>query len=439
MNNFQTILVAIFLAFFVFGVLIFSGVLKIGGSKKGVDAITGKVVIWGDLPKNEVANLFETGLSNSSGSFSIKYVQQNKDQYQQNLIEAFAKDEGPDLFILDSDMILKNSNFIYKIPYASFPEKIFKTAYIDGGDILLSNDGVIGYPLLVDPMVLYFNKDMLSNESILYPPATWDELFNLSSKLTKKKSNGAIDQSMIALGQYDNVNHSRDILSMLLLQSNNPIVSRTDIGYRLAVKDPLPNGAAPFEQIVNFFLEFSNPSNTSYSWNRSLPNSFDMFTSGKLAFYVGYASELFKIQSVNPNLSFDVTNIPQTKGVDLKRTYGEMKTLVVSKKSKNLASAFGVTTLINDPAFLKELAIATSLPTTNRALLNDKPTDPYLLTFFNSAVISRSWLDPDREQTNLILKEIIENSLSNKLSVADAIDKASNQWDIILRSYDVKK
>ena len=49
-----------------------------------------------------------------------------------------------------------------------------------------------------------------------------------------------------------------------------------------------------------------------------------MFTSGKLAFYLGRASELFKIQSVNPNLSFDVSSMLQTRGTNTKRTYGEI-------------------------------------------------------------------------------------------------------------------
>ena len=438
MNNFQTILVAIFMAFFVFGVLIFSGAINLGNSKSGVDAITGKIVIWGDLPKSEMTELFTNNLQNG-GTFSVSYVEQNKDTYQQNLIEAFARGEGPDLFILDSDMLLKNSGFTYKIPYANFSEKSFRAAYIDGADILLAKDGVMGFPLIVDPLVLYYNKDMLSNESILYPPATWDELFGLSDKLNKKKTDGTISQSMIALGQYGNVNHSRDILSMLLLQSNNPIVTKSDTGYTLTMRDSLPSGVSPFTQIINFFLEFSNPSNTSYSRNRSLPNSFDMFTSGKLAFYIGYASELFKIQSVNPNLSFDVAMIPQTKGANIKRTYGDMYTMVVNKNSKNLTSVFGVANLVNDPVFLKQMAVTTSLPSMNRALLNDKPADPYLTTFFNSAVIARSWLDPDKDQTNSIWKDMIENSLSNKLSVGDAIDKASKQMDLILKDYDIKK
>lgn len=431
MNNFQTILVAIFLAFFVFAVLIFSGAINMDG-KKGQSLVSGKVVIWGTIPSSQISMLIQNIINDDSAS--IKYVEQDKDKYQNNLIEAFAKDQGPDLFILTPDMVIRNNNFIYKIPYETYPEKSFKDLFVDGADIYLAKDGITGYPLLVDPLVLYYNKDMLSNEGILFPPKFWDELFDLNDKLTKKKIDGSISQSMIALGQYDNVNHSKDILSMLLLQSNNPIVAKTDKGYRLAIKDSSVNGDSPFNQIVNFFLEFSNPSNNSYSWNRSMSNSLDMFTSGRLAFYIGYASELFNIESINPNLSFDVTMIPQTKGVDIKRTYGEFYTIVANNKSKNLASSLGVMAMATDPVFLKELGITTSLPTATRTLLNEKQKDSYLSTFFEGAIVSRSWLDPNQKETNSIFKELIENSLSNKLSVGEAISKASNQLDLILKN-----
>jgi ABC-type glycerol-3-phosphate transport system substrate-binding protein len=434
MNNFQTILVAIFLAFFVFGVLVFSGMINIGVNKKGKDAISGKIVVWGILPFNQTSDLLDR-LSGSGSQFTIKYAQQDEKTYQSNLIEAFAKDQGPDLFILNPDMILRNSGFIYTVPYASYPEKTFRTTYIDGSDFLLNKDGVMGYPLLVDPLVLYFNKNILANEGILYPPATWDELFTLSSKLIKKRSDGSVTQSMIALGEYDNVNHSKDILSMLLLQNKNPIVSRNDTGYVLNLRDMAPNKTVPIEQVLNFFLDFSNPSKDSYTWNRAMNNSFDMFIKGNLAFYVGYASELFKIQSVNPNLSFDVAMIPQLKNTDTKSTYGQISSVVISKKSKNLNSAFGVAALMSEPDFLKDLAISVSLPTADRSLLNVKPQDPYLLTFFNSAIIAKSWLDPDKEKSDEIFRELIENSLSNKLSIIDAIGKASNQLDLIVRSY----
>ncbi|OGJ11239.1 hypothetical protein A2565_00840 [Candidatus Nomurabacteria bacterium RIFOXYD1_FULL_36_19] len=331
-------------------------------------------------------------------------------------------------------MVLRNVNFTSTIPFTSYPKKAFDNTFIDGASIYLTQNGVLGYPLLVDPLVLYYNKDMLSNENIVYPPATWDELFDLSSKLIKKNKDGTISQSMIALGQYDNVNHTKDILSMLLLQSNNPIAVPVDKGYRSTIKDTASDGSNPMEQIVNFFLEFSNPSNVSYSWNRSMPNSLDMFTSGKLAFYIGYGSELFNIESVNPNLSFNVAEVPQTKGMNIRRTYGNIHSVFVSKKSANVATAQSVSAMMTDPAFLKELSIRTSLPTASRSLLKDKPADPYLSTFFDSAIISRSWLDPNKDQTDSIFKELIENSLSNKLSVSSSISKAYNQLDLILKN-----
>lgn len=431
MNNFQTILVAIFLAFFVFGVLIFSGFIKFD-SKKNTTGVTGDLVIWGAMPSSQISELLYNNLPGAGDTYNLKYVEQDINKFQQNLIEAYAKDKGPDLFILPSDMVLENSDFIYKIPYESYSQKAFESSFIDGASIYLSKEGILGFPLLVDPLVLYYNKNILSNESMLFPVASWDELFGLSSKLTKKNKEGAITQSMIALGQYDNVNHSKDILSMLLLQSNNSVITQSDTGYRFTVADS-SRGIAPFGQIINFFLEFSNPSNDSYSWNRSLPNSLDMFTAGKLAFYIGYSSELFEIESKNPNLSYNVSTIPQTKGTDLKRTYGNMHSVFISKKSKNLNGALIVASMMTDKAFLKELGTAVSLPSASRALLADKPKDPYLSTFYDSAIISRSWLDPSDASTDLIFKELIENSLSNKLSVEDAIGKASSQLDLILK------
>jgi ABC-type glycerol-3-phosphate transport system substrate-binding protein len=432
MNNFQTILIAIFLAFFVFGILIFSGVINIGNTKDS-KAISGEVVIWGTLPSSQVGTLLKNNLIPADDSSSVKYVEQNKDTYQQNLIEAYAKDKGPDLMILTPDMMMRNKNFIYKIPYASYPKQTFINSFIDGADILLSNDGIIGFPLLVDPLVLYYNKDMFLNERILYPPTSWDQLFGLNPQLTKINKDNSISQSMIAFGNYDNVNHAKDILSMLLHQSRNPIMSVDSKNkYRLAFDDKSPDGSYPFEQIVNYFLEFSNISKDSYSWNRSLPNSFDFFTNNKLALYVGYASELFKIQLVNPNLSYNVAMIPQTKGSDVNRTFGQIYTVAVSKKSKNLASSLSVATMISAPEFLKELGIATSLPTASRSLLNEKPEDPTLLTFYNSAIITRSWFDPDDKTTDTIFRELIENSSSNKLTVGEAIKKAYSQLDIIV-------
>lgn len=434
MSNFQTILIAIFLAFFVFGVMIFSGIIKIGNNNSNV--VAGKVTIWGTFPSDTISPAINV-IKNRD--LSINYSNKNKDTYQQDLIEAFANGKGPDLFIITPDMIRKNNNFIYKTPYASYPEKAFRDLYIDGADIYLDDkDGVIGFPIVVDPLVLYFNKDILSNEGIVSPPKTWDELFTLNSLLTKRESvgGGTINQSMIALGQYSNINNVKDILATLLIQNNNFIVKKGGtFGYTSTLNNNASNSSvSPIESILEFFTAFSSPSNTSYSWNRSLPNSLDMFTSGKLAFYLGYSSELFNIEAANPNLSFDVKEIPQVKDTTSKRTYGEIYAVVINKKSSNIALATSVAKLFSQGDGAKEVSLASSLPPASRILLSNKPSDiPYLYTFFNSALISRSWLDPDDVKSNDIFESLIENILSNKLSKIEAINKAQNQLDLLLK------
>jgi ABC-type glycerol-3-phosphate transport system substrate-binding protein len=437
MTNFQTILLGIFIGGFVFAVLIFSGLIDFGSEKDEDLSLTGEVTIWGTLPKVYFTEAFEIVSSDKEGLI-IKYVEKDRDTYQTELVGAFAKGEGPDVYIISTDMIKENESFVYKIPYVSYPEKDFKTSYIDGADIYLDEQGIFGFPILSDPLVLYYNNDILSNNSIVNPPKTWDELFDLNSKLTKKDGNGIISQSMIALGGYSNVNHAKDILATLLIQNGNNLVKKRVSGgeliYSSIIKDnPLGYSVSPLDAAIDFYMIFSNMSSPYYSWNRALPRSIDMFTSGKLAFYIGRASELFRIQSLNPNLSFNVVELPQMKDTNFRRTYAEIYSLVVNKKSANLSSALGVAGHMAQAEASKTISIASSLPPVLRSLLAEKPKDnAYLETFFDSAIISRSWLDPNEDKTEIIFRDLIENISSNTLSNKEAINKANSQIDLLI-------
>nr|HPI82632.1 extracellular solute-binding protein [Candidatus Paceibacterota bacterium] len=346
MTNFQTILLGIFIGGFVFAVLIFSGLIDFGSKEKVDTDLSGTITIWGTLPSSYFTEARDL-IASDFDELRINYQQKNTDTYQNELIEAFAKGTGPDIYVISTDMIKENESFVYKIPYVSYPEKNFKTSYIDGAEIYLDEQGVFGFPILSDPLVLYYNNDILSNNSIVNPPKTWDELFDLSNKLTKKDGSGVISQSMIALGSYNNVNHAKDILATLLIQNGNNLIKKEvddkDVIYSSIIEEnPLGYSVSPIDATLDFYMIFSNMSSPYYSWNRALPSSLDMFSNDKLAFYIGRASELFKIQSLNPNLSFNVVELPQMKDTNFKRTYAEIYALVVNKKSANLPSALGV-------------------------------------------------------------------------------------------------
>lgn len=429
--NFQIILIAVFLAFFIFAVLIFSGILPIGKTHNPSTStsIKGHIIIWGTLPGSGLTELFKY---TSTKDLTFTYVQKPVDQYQQLLIEAFAKGDGPDLFFITEDMVLKNKTFLYTIPYTTYSEKIFRDTYIDGADIYMDSDGINAIPIVVDPMVMYYNKTFLDNEGVSLPPTYWDELFPLVDKLTKKKSDGTISQSTIALGTYDNITHAKDILSLLLMQSGNPITIRNGNLVSSNLKGKFNLNISPIESVLSFYTSFSNALDSAYSWNRGLLPSIDMFTGSKLTFYLGRASELFKIESVNPNLSFNVTNVPQTRGTNVIRTYGKIYGLAISNRSLNSAINYSVLGLLTTPDNIKNISAGLSLPPANRVLLTNLPANPYLDSFFRSAIVTRTWLDPESLATDKIFGDLLSNVLSNKLTVSAAVAKADEQINSLL-------
>ncbi len=432
-NKFQTIFLGVFLAFFVFAVMIFAGILPIGKSKSAQSAIVGNVTIWGTFPSSALSPIVRD-MNSKNKNLRVSYQYHDERNYQQDLIEAFALGKGPDLFLVSDDMLVRNTPFLSQLPYVSYPEKAFRDTFIDGADILLGSTGLLGMPVVVDPLVLYYNKDLLANEGIAKVPESWDQLFDLSSKLTKKQSDGTINQSMIGLGGFENINHAKDILALLLLQSGDPITERVPgkDSVIAVMKNAFGLPVSPLESVLSFYTSFGTATSDVYSWNRGLPNSKELFTAGKLAFYVGRASELFSIESINPNLSFDVTKVFQTKGTQTTRTYGKIYSLGINNKSPNAVASAGVMSLFVVPDTSKALALALSLPPVQRTLLASVPTDPYLYSFYKSAIVARGWLDPDTTATDTIFRDMIQNILSNKFSVRDAGTKAHGQLEALL-------
>lgn len=436
MNNFQTILMGIFIGAFVVAILIFSGVVKVGEDKKSETGIVGQIEIWGTLPHSYLKDAVSSVSSQHQG-LMVKYIPKDKDTIQAELLEAFARNTGPDIYIISTDMIQENEDFILKIPYESYPERNFRDTFIDGADIYLDSEGVVGLPILSDPLVLYYNQNILSNNLILYPPKTWDELFDLSEILTKKDNSGIISQSMISMGSFSNINNAKDIIATLLIQNGNNITKREaeerGISFKsVLLENPLNLGVSPAQAVLDFYMTFSNISSPYYSWSRALPNSLDMFTSGKLVFYIGRASELFKIQSQNPNLSFNVAELPQMKDTNFRRTFGEIYGVVINKKSKQISTAVAVASFLSSPVSADIISTTSSLPPVLRTLLSSKSKDqPYLDVFFNSAIITRSWLDPNKEKSNFVFRELVESISSNTESQSGALSKANQQLNLL--------
>ncbi|MFH1608849.1 MAG: extracellular solute-binding protein [Patescibacteria group bacterium] len=430
-GNFKIIILVVFLGLALLGLLVFSGTIKIGKDTNKQGSL-GTVVLWGTVKAQLISSaISEFNLANQT--FVVKYVQKDPETFDQDLLEALASGVGPDLFFLPDNLVFDYANKIYLIPYESYSASSFQNTFSSAGDVFMTSRGIVAFPISIDPLMMYYNRSILEANFIVYPPAFWDDVVNLASILTKKDDLNKITQSAIAMGQFSNIFHAKDIISALFMQASNPIVSERD-GSFYSMLDA-NTGQIDLGSMLSFYTSFTDPLKSVYSWNRSFSNSQDLFSSGNLAFYFGYASELDTLIKKNPNLNFAVASFPQVKNSNFKLTSGRVTGIAVSYFSKNLNTALTAASLLATTDFASKYSQNTQIPPARRDLLANKPTDLYSAYFYSSALYARSWLDPSSVDTDNIFRGMIDGVLSNNFSAKDAIRDAGAKLNLLLLKY----
>jgi ABC-type glycerol-3-phosphate transport system substrate-binding protein len=409
----------------VFALSIIAGVAIFAMSKGGTGTVSATVVVWGTIPEDTFSNTFSASSLASNRNIKATYVRKDAQDFDSDFVEALAEGTGPDVVILSDGLLYKNRNKLVTIPYKTYSERIFKDTFIEEGEIFLSPNGIVAIPFTIDPIVMYWNRDLFANNQISQPPIYWEQMPNLVNKLTKKDSSGNVFQSTLAFGEWSNVTNAKEIVSMLLLQAGTPITARSDDAVVSVLDSQFNYPTPPGQSAIDFYTQFSNQTSSTYTWNRSLPNSLNSFLSGNLAIYFGYASELFQILQKNSNLNYDVAVVPQIKDTKKKVVFGRMQALAITKQSKQVAAAFAVINALTEPNALLALEKITSLPPVRRDMLANAPADAYRNVFYNSALISHTFIDPNPTVTAKIFKVMIESITSGKSRVYDALSQAS--------------
>ncbi len=426
-ENFQIIVIIVFIAAAIFGVLVFSGAIPIGGDSDTEAA--GTVVVWGTIKNTTMASLLED-FNTANPTFTVKYVEKSADTFDQSLLEALASGTGPDMFFLPDNLAFHYANKIFTIPYTSYPLVTFKNTFAGAGEVFLTSNGLLAFPMSIDPLMLYYNRSTLDSNGVIYPPATWEDLSNIVPIITKKDTTNKIVKSAVALGQYSNIAHAKDILAAMFMQAGNPIVSEKDGTLRSYLNGV--GGRYDLGDILKYYTTFADPAEEVYSWNRSFSNSLNSFSSEDLALYFGFSSELQSLVNRNPNQNFSVAPIPQIVGSNAKVTSAQVTGLAISSASKNLNTAFTAASLMALGDFAQKLAAAQGVPPARRDLLAQKPSDAYSPIFYDSALYAKSWLDPSRIATNNIFRIMIDVVLSNNSTESEAINDASSKLDLLL-------
>ena len=433
-NLFQYVVIGLFVFFLLVGAILFATFRSSSSTANKIN-----ISMWGTLPADSFNSFVTKYFSEATLKYTVNYSQRNPDTFDRDLVEALASGVGPDAIILPTDLIIRYFNKIYPIPYTTLPELTFKQTFIQEGELFLNASGVLALPFMVDPLVMYWNRDIFSNAYMTKTPSTWSEVSSLVPQMTKKDQADNILSSTIALGEFRNINNAKDIISLLLMQSGISIVGLDTGTLKSTLLDNIYDSEdSPASLTLQYYTNFSNPNKSEYSWNRSFDNSLDVFTNGDSAIYLGFASEYLTIKNKNPNLNFDVAIIPQVSPQEnirtqyVNSTFGNMLGMAIMRNSGDPAGTFTVISTLTSAAAFPFWKDVFNLPSARNDILGQFEPNPVKTIFNKSAIISKGWLDPNSAVTSGIFQEMIESYTTGRDTLEGAINTASGRLDVIL-------
>ncbi|OGF69702.1 hypothetical protein A3C73_00180 [Candidatus Giovannonibacteria bacterium RIFCSPHIGHO2_02_FULL_44_11] len=389
----------------------------------------GTVVMWGFDAEDSFGDVFHKFGQVYRGSM-VKYLKKSPINFENELLNAIARGDSPDLIIFPSDLFIKHKDILAAAPAITMTEREISQQFVDAAKTFLSaKNEVLGMPFYAETLQLYFNKDIFTENFVTLPPETWDEVLSLSGKITRKDDSGNILISGAALGRAVNIKNAATILTALLLQSGDPIFKPNGEIVLGDLPDGFKSSLRPAESALLFFSDFSNPAKVAQSWSAALPDSRDMFAAGKLAMYFGSNRDFDIIKTQNPHLNFAVAPLPQLSKNAVSITSGVLYNLVVPKASKNQTLAWTLAKYLTSRDISAEYAKTKNDVSLRRDVLPVYSGDSVKSVFAKSALALRLWPNPDPAKSETIFRALIEDVALGRGTIRESIDRAKARFN----------
>ncbi len=386
-------------------------------AQKAAKPITLK--IWGVWDEQDLLQDIFTEYKKTRPNVSFEYRKLRIEEYERALLEAWAENRGPDIFMVHNTWVTSYLTKLEPLPSSlslpvqtvkgslkkevvwelkSFPtltvnqvdEKFVKVVKDD----IIRNNQIYGLPLGLDTLALYYNKTIFNNAGIATPPTTWAEFKQAVLAITQLDPDNKIIRSAVAMGRGDNVERGTDLLSVLMMQNGAQMLGVDN----LPAFDKIPQGGSqnyhPGEQALIFYTDFANPIKEVYTWNQTLPNSVDAFAQGLTAMMFGYSYHAPLIRARGPRVDFGITALPQIDPLAKKYNFANYWLLGVSprgeKQSKATAWDFILFATTKPGPNEKYLTKANKAPAL-KELIAKQQNNPDTSIFTQQALTAESW------------------------------------------------
>ncbi len=125
-----------------------------------------------------------------------------------------------------------------------------------------------------------------------------------------------------------------------------------------------------------------------------------------------------------------MVGVPQGAGATVKRVYGKFYGLALLKAAPNKSGAYQAILKLGSSEAVSSISEQFSLAPVHRATIAAGSDNPYRQTILNQALISRGWLDPDKEASDGIFETMVEDVVSNRQKVSGAVTDALRRLEL---------
>lgn len=385
-------------------------------------------------------------------SINIRQVQY--EEFDRLFTNALADDVAPDIVSMHIHWLRKNLNRLSPAPATVNMARVFKKGnYSDETEVVIDTiplptaktvkdnyvktvyedvvveGSVYGFPLAMDALAVFYNRNLLDLAGVPEAPKNWDEFVEAIKKTTKFNASGDIVQSGTALGTGTNIDASFDIISMFMVQSGVTMGQGGMVSFADGLEQA-PNRNHPTFKALDFYTDFARPTKEVYSWNEKKDNALDEFVRGKLAFYFGYSYNYPTIKSRAPQMDMQVLPMFQLNP-DNPHNIANYWVESVVGKSKHQNEAWDFVRFISSPENVKKYTDTVFRPSPIRSQIAEQQKDENMEPFATQALFAENWYR-GRNVDNV--KDAFEELVSGLLEPYGEIDALKRDKQLIINT-----
>ena len=405
-----------------------------GGGSQGQRV---SLTFWGVFDNRNAFEKIVADYHNTYQNITVNYKLIPYEDYEKTLIDALASGTGPDIIMIHNSWLPKHKDKLKpapsilpneKDPFMTIKDYQDQFADVAYKDLVVGKE-IYGFPLYVDTLALFYNKDLFNNAGLTRPPKTWGE-FNSYVETLTKLDNGTISKAGAAIGTARNINRSSDLLMALMIQSG---VQMTDAGNRVANFSTPVGGERVGERSLEYYTSFADPRSRAYTWNDDQNYSIDAFIEGKAAMMINYSHQISVIKSKSARLNFAVAPMPQANPDDAKN-YADYWGVSVSNKSANSDEAWKFLKYLTSKIGAIDYLNSTGRPSARKDVIDLQKNDFDLGLFARQSLTAKSWYQIDDLAIDKIFADMIDDVNFKRLSVKESIRNAESRVNVIMQN-----